>query len=139
MSDLVRVETPDGGTFWARVEDEGGPRDVAFRGLTYRLDDLTDTLHAVVGSVRSGLRAAAPDEFTLEFGIELSVKSGLLVSAVAGSSGKASLKVSATWKKDEGTTATVRPEAEEEETEEAESESESEEPKESGPPAAATD
>ncbi|MFI9360534.1 CU044_2847 family protein [Kitasatospora sp. NPDC053057] len=134
MSEIVQVETPDGGTFWARIEDQEGPRDVALRDLTYRLDDLTDTLHAVVGSVRSGLRAAAPDEFTLEFGIELSIKSGLLVSAVAGSSGKAALKVSATWKKNEGTTAAVRPQ-----TEEAEETEESEETEETGTSVASGD
>ncbi|MFD3555728.1 CU044_2847 family protein [Streptomyces goshikiensis] len=113
MSEIIQVETPDGGTFWARVEDQGGPRDVAFRDFTYRLDDLTGTLQAVVGSVRSGLRAAAPDEFSVEFGIELSVKSGLLVSAVTGANGKAAIKVSATWKKAEGPTAAAPQQPEE--------------------------
>ncbi|MGI5447559.1 CU044_2847 family protein [Streptomyces sp. CA-243310] len=56
-------------------------------------------METVVTTVRSGLRNAAPDEVTLEFGIELSLKSGLLVSVVTASGGKATLKVSATWRK----------------------------------------
>ncbi|MGG8410203.1 CU044_2847 family protein [Streptomyces sp. 12297] len=99
MSEIVEVQTPDGGTLWVRVEDEGGPRDTSFTGVRHRLDDLPETLATVVATVRSGLRSAAPDELTLEFGIELSLKSGLLVSVVTASGGKATLKVSATWRR----------------------------------------
>ncbi|WP_405593808.1 hypothetical protein OG741_37735 [Streptomyces sp. NBC_01410] len=97
MSEIVQVETPEG-TLWVRIEDRGGPRDTAFGGR-FQLDDLPRTLETVVGSVRSGLRKAAPDEVTLEFGIELAIKSGLLVSAVTSAGGKTTLKVSATWRK----------------------------------------
>ncbi|MCB5167506.1 hypothetical protein LG634_22085 [Streptomyces bambusae] len=102
MSEIVEVQTPDGGTLWVRVEDDGagGPVDASFGSVKHRLDDLPQTLEAVAGTVRAGLRKAAPDEVTVEFGIELSLKSGLLVSVVTASSGKANLKVSATWRKD---------------------------------------
>ncbi|MEV7936574.1 CU044_2847 family protein [Kitasatospora sp. NPDC088264] len=129
MSELVQVVTPEG-TFWARIEEQRGPRDVALRRPSYQLDDLASTLQTVVGNVRSGLRAAAPDEFTLEFGIELSVKTGVLVSAVTGVDGKASLKVTATWRKS-GETALSGPPNEPEESEESD---DSNEPTESGEP-----
>ncbi|WP_265558915.1 CU044_2847 family protein [Streptomyces hygroscopicus] len=97
MSEIVQVETPEG-SLWVRIEERGGPRDTAFGGR-YRLDDLPGTLQTVVGNVRSGLRRAAPDEVTLEFGIELAIKAGALVSAVTSAGGKTTLKVSATWRK----------------------------------------
>jgi Trypsin-co-occurring domain 1 len=99
LSEIVQVETSEG-SLWVRIEDRAGPRDTAFGGR-YRLDDLPGTLETVVGNVRSGLRKAAPDEVTLEFGIELAIKSGMLVSAVTSAGGKATLKVSATWRKGE--------------------------------------
>ncbi|MER8100739.1 CU044_2847 family protein [Kitasatospora sp. NPDC094016] len=126
MSELVQVVTPEG-TFWARIEEQRGPRDVALRRPSYQLDDLASTLQTVVGNVRSGLRAAAPDEFTLEFGIELSVKTGVLVSAVTGVDGKASLKVTATWRKS-GETAVPRPPNDPAESEESDDPNEPPEP-----------
>ncbi|MFI9774488.1 CU044_2847 family protein [Streptomyces sp. NPDC051956] len=119
MSEIVQAETPDGKTLWVRVEDHDGPRDTAFGDFRYRLGDLPGTLETVVGSVRSGLRRAAPDEVTLEFGIELSIKSGLLVSAVTGAGGKATLKVSATWKNGGEPTLSVAAPDQPEEPEEA--------------------
>ncbi|MFC5723994.1 CU044_2847 family protein [Streptomyces gamaensis] len=100
MSEIIRAETPDGRTFWVRVEGSAGPRDISAGDIKKRLEDLSETLETVVGHVRSGLRRSSPDEVTLEFGIELAVKSGALVSVVTGASGKGTLKVAATWKKD---------------------------------------
>ncbi|MGW4444503.1 CU044_2847 family protein [Streptomyces sp. NPDC004682] len=99
MSEIVEVQTPDGGILYVRVEDEGGPRDTSFSDIRHRLDDLPQTLNTVVGAVRSGLRTAGPDELTLAFGIELSLKAGVLVSVVTGSGTKATLNISATWRK----------------------------------------
>ncbi|MFJ3214593.1 CU044_2847 family protein [Kitasatospora sp. NPDC086801] len=134
MSELVQVVTPEG-TFWARIEEQRGPRDVALRRPSYQLDDLAGTLQTVVGNVRSGLRAAAPDEFTLEFGIELSVKTGVLVSAVTGVDGKASLKVTATWRKNGEPAVSGSPN----ESEESDDSNETGESPESGEPAASAE
>ncbi|MCF2527674.1 CU044_2847 family protein [Yinghuangia soli] len=101
MSDIVEVETPDGATIWVRIAGaDSGPRDTAFGRSRYRLTDLPQTLRSVVGSVRTGLEAVAPDEVVLEFSIELTVKTGVLVTALAaGSEGAAALKITATWNK----------------------------------------
>ncbi|MFC5724808.1 CU044_2847 family protein [Streptomyces gamaensis] len=60
-------------------------------------DGVGDVVRGVVGSVRRGLTGAAPDEVTVEFGIELSAKAGKVVSLLADGEGKASIKVSLTW------------------------------------------
>ncbi|MCF4137128.1 hypothetical protein L1856_10450 [Streptomyces sp. Tue 6430] len=92
-----------------RVDDEDeGPRDTGFGDrLSRQLGDLPQTLEAVTHGVRSGLRRAAPDEVTLEFGIEIAAKSGQLVSVVTEAGGKATLKVTVTWRKGEAAVSTV--------------------------------
>ncbi|POG44614.1 hypothetical protein BV881_26050 [Streptomyces sp. ZL-24] len=100
MSDAIQAVMPDGTSIWVHVDDEDeGPRDTSFGDrLSRRLSDLPQTLEAVTRSVRSGLRSAAPDEVTLEFGIEIAAKSGQLVSVVTEAGGKATLKVTVTWR-----------------------------------------
>ncbi|WP_369408184.1 CU044_2847 family protein [Streptomyces chryseus] len=94
---------PNGTSIWVRVnDDDEGPQDTGFGdSVSRQLGDLPTTLETVTQSVRSGLRRAAPDEVTLEFGIEIAVKSGKLVSVVTEAGGKATLKVTATWRKGE--------------------------------------
>ncbi|MFE9770548.1 CU044_2847 family protein [Streptomyces sp. NPDC005931] len=103
MSDLVQAVLSDGAAVWVRVDDdEDGPRDTGFgQSVARRLEDLPGTLEAVTRSVREGLRAAAPDEVSLEFGIEVVGKSGKLVSVLTDLGAKATLKVSVTWRRDE--------------------------------------
>ncbi|WP_432198360.1 CU044_2847 family protein [Streptomyces sp. bgisy027] len=110
MSDAVQAVMPDGTSIWVRVNDEDeGPRDTGFGDrLSRQLGDLPQTLETVTRSVRSGLRRAAPDEVTLEFGIEIAAKSGQLVSVVTEAGGKATLKVTVTWRKGETAVSAVR-------------------------------
>ncbi|MGW4031304.1 CU044_2847 family protein [Streptomyces sp. NPDC004838] len=111
MSELVRAEMPDGTPMWVRVaDDDEGPRDTGFGdNLSRRLDDLPRTLESLTRSVREGLRNAAPDEVALEFGIEVAVKSGQLVSVLTEAGGSATLKVTVTWRNDSEARATVTP------------------------------
>lgn len=101
MSDAVQAVMPDGTSIWVRVnDDDEGPRDTGFGDrLSRQLADLPQTLETITHNVRTGLRRAAPDEVTLEFGIEIAVKSGQLVSVVTEAGGSATLRVTATWRK----------------------------------------
>ncbi|WP_330173131.1 hypothetical protein OG875_05665 [Streptomyces sp. NBC_01498] len=109
MSDAVQAVMPDGTPVWVKVNDEERrPRDTgAGDRLSRSLGDLPKTLEAVTESVSLGLRQAAPDEVTLEFGIEIAVKSGQLVSVVTAAEGKATLKVTVTWRKGEPAVTTL--------------------------------
>ncbi|MET4921413.1 CU044_2847 family protein [Streptomyces sp. PSRA5] len=109
MSDAVQAVMPDGTSLWVSVnDDDDGPRDTGFgERLSRQLGDLPQTLETVTNSVRSGLRRAAPDEVTLEFGIEIAAKSGQLVSVVTDAGGKATLKVTVTWRKGESAVTAV--------------------------------
>ncbi|MEU0601646.1 CU044_2847 family protein [Streptomyces sp. NPDC006393] len=111
MSDLVQAIMPDGSSLWVRAGDEEtGPTDTGFGpSVPRRLEDLPQTLETVTRSVRAGLRSAAPDEVSLEFGIELAAKSGHLVSVLTDLGGKATLKVNVTWRKGEEPRPAVTP------------------------------
>ncbi|MER5700696.1 CU044_2847 family protein [Micromonospora sp. NPDC002296] len=97
MRELVQVELPDGQIAWALIENEG-VRDVAFGASLLSLTGLSETLTAVATNVRRGVAAAQPDEVAVEFGLDLEFGGKGLVAALAGSSAKAALKVTLTWK-----------------------------------------
>ncbi|SCL44638.1 hypothetical protein GA0070606_0382 [Micromonospora citrea] len=97
MSRLVKVQLPSGQQIWAQVTD--GPADVgaadALRSLS--AEDLRDTIEGVAQSVAAAAESVLPDQVSLEFGLELSLKTGKLTSVLAEAAGKASLKLTLTW------------------------------------------
>ncbi|MBT2387128.1 CU044_2847 family protein [Streptomyces sp. ISL-11] len=108
---ITRVRLDDGTVVWARISEAhelarpddggGGYEDSSAAGAARRVADLasglSDVVRGVVGSLRTGFAAAAPQEVKVEFGIELSAKSGQVISLLADGSGKASITVSLTW------------------------------------------
>jgi len=98
VSEVVPVTLPSGQTILARVQVEG-PVDVG-AGATLRrlaIADLRETVEGVTQSVAQALRRVRPDEVSVEFGVELAVKTGKLTSVLAEGSGKASIKLTLTW------------------------------------------
>ncbi|MGL5826026.1 MAG: CU044_2847 family protein [Nocardioides sp.] len=110
MSDLMRVQLGGGGewiAFRAESIPEGGVEDgpqPAGRGGK-RLGDglveasvtLQEALQPVVSMSRvvlAELRAAAPHEVEVEFGVELSAEAGVVIARAAGA---CHLKVRLTW------------------------------------------
>jgi hypothetical protein len=76
-----------------------GPVDVG-AGATLRrlaIDDLRETVEGVTQSVAQALRRVRPDEVSVEFGVELAVKTGKLTSVLAEGSGTASIRLTLTW------------------------------------------
>lgn len=90
MSEPVRLQLPDGQVIWARVRLDDGPADVAWRDspALARLDDLPDTVRAVATSVREALTTVKPRQVSVEFGIELAVKSGKVISVLTEAQGE---------------------------------------------------
>jgi hypothetical protein len=98
MSEVVPVTLPSGHTILARVQVEG-PVDVGAgaRLRNLAITDLRETVEGVTQSVAQALRRVRPDEVSVEFGVELAVKTGKLTSVLAEGSGKASIKLTLTW------------------------------------------
>ncbi|MEV6303087.1 CU044_2847 family protein [Actinoplanes sp. NPDC051861] len=98
------MQLPDGTEIWARVNRDRGPSDVGFRdvggagdAVVARLDDLQHTIRAVGATVHSALAGMRPDGVSVEFGIELAIKSGKVISVLTEAAAKASLRVTLTW------------------------------------------
>ncbi|WP_405089590.1 hypothetical protein OG767_17830 [Micromonospora sp. NBC_01392] len=96
MREIVQVELPDGQVAWAAIETNG-VSDVGFGARLLPLTGLSETLTAVATNVRNGVRAARPDNVSVELGLDLEVGAQGLVAAIAGSAVKAALKVTLTW------------------------------------------
>ncbi|MGK5631810.1 CU044_2847 family protein, partial [Streptomyces sp. URMC 123] len=110
MSDgVIRVELPDGTPVWARIsgaEEVAGPRrggytDTRFADrVTARVEGLQPLVAGVARSLASALRAARPDEVSVQFGIELAGRAGKVVGLLADGEAKGAISVTLTWRGD---------------------------------------
>lgn len=108
MPDPVSVRLPSGQVIEVAVNDAvdlrpSGPRDVGLGDAVVQimqLPDFVETVDGVLTMVRSAVSKARPDSVSVEFGVEISVKAGKLVSVLADAGGKCQLKLTATWGKD---------------------------------------
>jgi hypothetical protein len=86
----------DGTTISVVALDYGGAEDVSALG---HLDfsEVTDAIRAVAYSVKAAIDAIAPERASVEFGVQVAVKSGRLTGLLVEGSGQASLKVTLGW------------------------------------------
>ncbi|MFG3135448.1 CU044_2847 family protein [Streptomyces sp. NPDC048211] len=108
---ITRIEMPDGTPVWARISgaeeldrpESGGLTftDTGFGNISDQVQARVESLHSVVTSVARSLavplRAVRPDEVSVEFGIELTAKSGKVVGLLADGEAKGAIKVTLTW------------------------------------------
>lgn len=106
MDEPIQIELPDGTVVWARVSGSeflgaDGPSNVGTgQRMATAVEGMTELVQGVAGSLRDAVRAVAPDEVSVQFGLELSAATGKLVSLLADGEGRASIKVALTWRKD---------------------------------------
>ena len=110
-SEIAEVTLPSGDLIWVHVQAEpaatsdggSGPADV---GLGHRiapiaetlgLPGFTQTVRGVVTSVRQALDEHRPDSLTVEFGIQIVVKAGAVLSVLAEAGGNVHVTVTASW------------------------------------------
>jgi hypothetical protein len=93
---LVDTTLPGGGTVTVRAVDLGGPQDV---GISDKVpfDDVTDAIRKVGTSIVEALKDVGPKKATVEFGLEVAVKGGKLVSLLTDAEGKATFSVTLEW------------------------------------------
>jgi hypothetical protein len=105
-SRVVEVVLPNKAVALVRAAelDEGqaaGPAEkVGWKG-PYDLDHVSETLEGIAQAIRSGLEKVRPARTTVEFGIELAVKSGKLTGMLVEGEANASLKVTLEWGSDQ--------------------------------------
>jgi hypothetical protein len=98
-SKSIKVELPTGEVIWARATVDG-PKNVASNPLHHLdMEDFRRTVRGLSSTLRNAVDDLVPDETQVEFGLELEVKSGKLVSVLAEAGATATVKVALTWKR----------------------------------------
>jgi hypothetical protein len=82
----------------AREEPGGG----------FSFENVTSSVTALAEAMTRALKAVAPDEGEVEFGIDVGVESGQLTSLLVKGTGNATLKVRLLWKKGDEQSAAAR-------------------------------
>ncbi|WP_149184368.1 CU044_2847 family protein [Streptomyces sp. TRM49041] len=81
----------------------GSDRDVGVGDrAAARLEQLTELIQRVGGTVLDAASAVKPDEASISFGVELATKSGKALAVLAEGEAKASLQVTLTWQFGDG-------------------------------------
>ena len=87
----------------AMIDGDSGPADVGLGqriapiAETLGLPGFTQTVRGVVTSVRQALDEHRPDSLTVEFGIQIVVKAGTVLSVLAEAGGNVHVTVTASW------------------------------------------
>ena len=111
MSEIVKVMLPSGDPIWVRAQAEhaatgdgaSGPVDVGLgqkfapTAEALRLPEFAQTIRGVVTSVRQALDEHRPDSLSVEFGIEIVAKAGVVLSVLAEVGANAHITVTASW------------------------------------------
>lgn len=80
------------------------PSEPADAGLTeatvqlVQVPGFVETIGGVLESIRMAIRGHEPDSVDVEFGIEVSAATGVVLSPLGDLAGKAHLKISASWR-----------------------------------------
>lgn len=111
-SEITQVMLPSGEVIWVRLrgyetvvaggsatgaEDAGLGERITAAAEVVRLPGFAETVRGVVASVRQAVEEHRPDSLTVEFGIEITVRTGAVLSVLAEGGGTAQVKVTATW------------------------------------------
>jgi|SRR5215211_1116166 len=105
--EVVEVALPNEQVMLARVHAvdgvDLGPRDVGFKEQL-SLEGITETLQAVGAAVLLALDHVRPEQASVEFGLDLAVKSGRLTGLLVEGDAAATLRVTLKWTRREPAT-----------------------------------
>jgi hypothetical protein len=95
---VVDGEDPGGAeqAGWGDEDEEGGAEQVGWDKV-FDLHQLSETLDGVAHAIKSGVEKAKPTKTTVELGLSLAVKSGILTSVIVDGKAQTSLTVTLEW------------------------------------------
>lgn len=98
-SKVVEVQLPNGAValVQARQVDGGGATKTALGRLDFA--GVVATLEGVTEAIRGAVAKAAPSRVSVELGLELAVRSGVLVGLIVDGETAASLTVTLEWER----------------------------------------
>ena len=78
------------------VRELGGAGDVSLLD-NLSLEEVGDSIKSIADTLGTAVKAASPNEASVEFGLQVAVKGGKLISLITEASGTATLKVTLKW------------------------------------------
>jgi hypothetical protein len=93
---IIDVTVPGENAVALRAVNLGGPGDVAAFDRV-KLQSVADTIKAIADTLGTAVKEASPDKASVEFGLELAIKGGKLVSLITETGATATLKVNLEW------------------------------------------
>lgn len=103
-SKIVEVQLPNGGVALVQSSQvDGGATKTGIEKLDFR--GVAKTLEGIATVVQGAIANAAPTKASVELGLDLAVKSGMLVGLIVDGETSASLKVTLEWERGHDTTA----------------------------------
>ena len=97
MATVVPV-TVDGVEFLVEVRESRGGAETVGLEDKFNLDGVRQTIEAMAAQLEKAWTKVQPSEATVEFGLDLTVKSGKLVGMIVEGGAAASMKITMTWK-----------------------------------------
>lgn len=77
--------------------DAGLGERLASAGEALRVPGFAETIRGIIASIHEAVDDHRPDSLTVEFGVELTARTGAVVSVLAEGGGTAHVKVTASW------------------------------------------
>ncbi len=99
-TEILVLKTESGHEFMIEASSSGGQEDVAGFG-DLKSKDLVESITALSDTFATALKAISPDKFSVEFGVEVTLKAGKLLALLCNGEGKANLKITLEWSKKE--------------------------------------
>ncbi len=78
------------------VRELGGAGDVSMLDAL-SLDEVGASIKSIADTLGKAVQAASPEKASVEFGLQVAVKGGKLISLITEASGTATLKVTLEW------------------------------------------
>jgi len=91
---LVPIKLNNGSVVQVEARSLGGPQKVSAFSEALPVQTLTDAIENIAGTIAESLQKIKPRKATVEFGLEVGVEAGKLVTLLCGGSSKANLKIS---------------------------------------------
>lgn len=94
-SEIISVKVKENVTMLVEARSFGGEREVSDQIFDFQ--SVADTIEAVTESIAATISKVKPKKATVEFGVEVRVKSGKLTALIVEGEGKGNLKITLEW------------------------------------------
>ena len=94
-SEVISVKVKENVTVLVEARSFGGEREVSDQLFDFQ--SVADTIEAITESIAATINKVKPKKATVEFGVEVRVKSGKLTALIVEGEGKGNLKIALEW------------------------------------------